>query len=90
MRSQRITRYRGAYAVVWYDEKGHRHRRSLGKVSKSEAYAVANRVIAAATAPREEVKTVGQLVTSYLDKTDAIGVEIMRHHWRPHGTRSNT
>lgn len=82
MRSQRITRYRGAYAVVWYDEKGHRHRRSLGKVSKSEAYAVANRVIAAATAPREEVKTVGQLVTSYLDKTDAIGVEIMRHHWK--------
>lgn len=54
MRNQRVTKYRGRHAVVWYDDEGKRHRHSLGEVSKSEAYAVANRVVAEATKPRDE------------------------------------
>ena len=82
MRNQRVTKYRGRHAVVWYDDEGKRHRHSLGEVSKSEAYAVANRVVAEATKPRDEVRTVGQIVETYLDETEAIGRDVMRHHWK--------
>lgn len=83
MRNQRVAKYRGGYAVVWYDETGKRHRYSLGKVSRSEAYAAANRVVARALAAKDvEARTVGQIVETYLAESDAIGVEILQFHWK--------
>lgn len=76
----RVAKYRGGYAVIWYDEKGKRHRRALG-ADKWKAHAVAGEVVDALTAPKGP-RTVGQLVEDYLGKTDAIGVETMRAHWR--------
>jgi len=86
MRDVKVIRYRGLYAVQWYDEAHRRHRRSLGKgiTSKSEARAAANRVIAAHSnvARDDGVKSVGEIVESYLDRSEAIGREIMRFHWK--------
>lgn len=76
----RVARYRGGYAVVWYDEEGKRHRRALGE-DKWKAHAVAGEVVKAVTEPQGP-RTVGQIVEDYLNKTDAIGVEVMRAHWR--------
>jgi len=76
----RVAKYRGGYAVVWYDEEGKRHRRALGE-DKWKAHAVAGEVVRAVTAPAGPL-TVGQIVERYLEQSDAIGKDTMRAHWR--------
>ena len=76
----RVAKYRNGFFVIWYDEKGKRHRRSLGE-DKWEANAVARQVVEAAS-DNKGPHTVGQIVERYLDETDAIGKKTMRYHWK--------
>lgn len=76
----RVAKYRGGYAVVWYDEEGKRHRRALGE-DKWKAHAVAGEVVRAVTAPAGPL-TVGQIVERYLEQSEAIGKGVLQAHWR--------
>lgn len=85
MREGRVAKYRDGYAVIIYDDEGKRHRYKLNAGNKREAQASANRIIAAraATNQARPAHTVREIVEMYLEQTEAIGRDTMRHHAKP-------
>lgn len=85
MREGRVAKYRDGYALVLYDDEGKRHRYTLNASNRREAQASANRIIAAraATNKTRNVYTVKDILEMYLEQSEAIGKEILRHHAKP-------
>lgn len=83
MRSRRIARYRDGWALVFYDDAGKRHRYTLGKVSRREAEASANRIVAQLQQKQRSALTVAEILEMYLGQSEAIGKETLSFHARP-------
>ena len=76
-----IGRFRGGFAVVWYDQHGKRRRHTLDAKDARGAEHEAAGVYAAWTRPRG--KTVAELWDAYLrDKAGRAVTEPMRHYWK--------
>lgn len=82
MRSWKVVRYRGRFAVIFTDKDGKRRRRSLGKIERHEVERVAANVVAAATAEQQEAYTVDQVLDMYFESTDAISKKTLEFHAR--------
>lgn len=76
-----IRRYRGGFALVWYDEQGKRHRHSIGTNDAREAERRAPALFAELTARQSD--TVESLWDAYLAaKAGRAIVPTMRYTWR--------
>lgn len=76
MQRQRVARYRGGFVLEYYDNDG-RHRRALNARDVAAAHAEAGDLIRAIERGKLGRLTVAGAVQHYLDKTKAIGKDIM-------------
>jgi len=81
MQRQRVTRYRGGFALEFYDDKG-RHRRTLHARTVAAAHAEAGDLVRAIERGKQGSLTVSGAIRHYLDKTKAIGKPVMEFHAR--------